>query len=86
MFSDASEEGYGVCHTSWEPAATADIGRFSARNRFKRSGGHNARESALSAAGFIRDEVIGLWMGGEIGEAAGWQWFAIQCWNSNCHV
>ena len=78
VVSDASEEGFGVCRTHWDSSSTGRVGRCSERDRFKRSGGHNARESALSAAGFVRDEVTGRWISGELGdedylEAAGWR-------------
>ena len=78
VVSDASEEGYGVCRAHWGTRAVAEVGRVSERDRFKRCGGHNARDSALSAAGFVRDEVTGKWSSGEIGdeeylEASGWR-------------
>ena len=76
--SDASELGFGVCRACWDSASTAKVGRQSERERFRRIGGHNARESALTSAGFVRDDVTGQWAAGELDdeeylEASGWQ-------------
>ena len=62
--SDASEEGFGVCASSWNSQATGDVGRVSERDRFRRVGAHSARESALHSAGFVRDEASGKWAEG----------------------
>lgn len=51
--SDASEEGYGICHSWWNRAEVAAVGRVPERARFRRKAGHSARESVLQAAGFI---------------------------------
>ena len=59
--TDASEEGYGVCASWWPRSTVASVGRVSERSRFKRSGGHSARESALGSAGFIHDPTSGKW-------------------------
>ena len=55
--SDASEYGFGICTSHWDPAQVSSVGRISERSRFRRTGGHNARESALSSAGFSRDPI-----------------------------
>eukprot|EP00438_Fugacium_kawagutii_P024261 Skav223122 [mRNA] locus=scaffold419:830256:833692:- [translate_table: standard] len=80
--SDASEEGYGVCCSSWKSSAVAQVGRCPERERFKRLGPHSARESALTSAGFVKDEVSGQWADGLLDdgaylEASGW------CLNAN---
>lgn len=62
--SDASEEGFGVCADRLDRQAVASIGRVSERDRFRRSGGHSARESALTSAGFVKSEVTGQWAEG----------------------
>ncbi|CAK9009278.1 Protein kinase domain-containing protein [Durusdinium trenchii] len=62
--SDASEEGFGVCAAAWEPQVAAEVGRVSERDRFRRAGGHSARESALTSAGFVKDEASGKWADG----------------------
>ena len=53
--SDASLTGYGICHSWWEQRIVAKCGRLLERTRFKRMGGHSAREEALTAAGFRRE-------------------------------
>ena len=78
LSSDASEEGYGIVAGVFDKDQVAQVGRMSERGRFKRSGGHNARESALTAAGFIQDDVTGQWVEGDLGsadylDAAGWE-------------
>ncbi|CAE8626378.1 unnamed protein product, partial [Polarella glacialis] len=54
--SDANDVGYGVSTAKWPRAKVVAIGRVLERSRFRRTLGHNARESALTAAGFERDE------------------------------
>ena len=60
--SDASEYGFGICTSQWDPGQVSSVGRISERSRFRRIGGHNARESALSSAGFSRDPISGQWV------------------------
>ena len=62
--SDASEEGYGVCAAVWDSTQAATIGRVFGREHFRRVESHNAREAALTSAGFIKDEVTGSWASG----------------------
>lgn len=62
--SDASEEGFGVCAAVWTSSQAAAVGRVSERDRFKRAGSHSARETALTSAGFVKDEVSGKWAEG----------------------
>ena len=76
--SDASETGFGVCTAFWPTAEVAAAGRINERSRFRRTAGHSARESALTSAGFVRDEVSGKWVVNEIDSAefldkAGWE-------------
>ena len=53
--TDASEQGYGLCTSWWPKNVVGAVGRVGERSRFKRTGGHSARESALGAAGFEFD-------------------------------
>ena len=53
--SDASLTGYGVCESWWKKQLVASVARVQERSRFRRLGGHSARESALGAAGFFFD-------------------------------
>ncbi|CAK8988362.1 unnamed protein product, partial [Durusdinium trenchii] len=53
--SDSSLGGFGCCHAWWPKTVVAKVGRVQERSRFKRSAGHSARESALTAAGFHYD-------------------------------
>ena len=53
--SDASLTGFGVCQSHWPQDVVATTGRRLERSRFRRVGGHSARESALTAAGFYYD-------------------------------
>ena len=73
--SDASEEGYGICHSWWDRSEVAEVGRTLERSRFRRSSGHSARESALHAAGFELSEKG--WVKSAAGAAAladaGWE-------------
>lgn len=76
--SDASEYGFGICTSHWDPAQVSSVGRISERSRFRRTGGHNARESALSSAGFSRDPISGQWVvcegdGDEFLNQTGWE-------------
>ena len=76
--SDASETGFGVCTAFWPSSEVAAAGRIHERSRFRRTGGHSARESALTSAGFVRDEVSGKWVVNEMDSAefldkAGWE-------------
>ena len=75
--SDASTTGYGVSCSYWRPDAVAKCGRTLERSRFKKLGAHSARDSALTSAGFIRDEITGQWRSHtledqEYLEASGW--------------
>lgn len=53
--SDASLTGFGVCQSRWPQEVVASTGRRLEKSRFRRVGGHSARESALTAAGFSYD-------------------------------
>ena len=57
--SDASEEGSESAVSSWPLSEIKDVG--GAKLRFRRTGGHHACQSALSAAGFVRGDVTGAW-------------------------
>ena len=75
--SDASTTGYGVCTSFWSREDVAAVGRTKERSRFKRSSTHSARETSLTSAGFVRDQITGLWKAGEIDgeeylEMSGW--------------
>ena len=67
MASDASEQGYGVCSALWPRHEVAAVGRVLERARFKRVGSHQARESALTGAGFVKDRS-GRWHAAAFGE------------------
>ena len=75
--SDSSLTGYGVCQSTWPVEVVAEVGRQRERQRFKRTGPHSARESALVAAGLERGPS-GTWQAasraadGSLGEA-GWE-------------
>ena len=78
FISDASEEGFGICAAAWPIDEVRKAGAIKERLRFRRSGGHNARESALTAAGFVRDIHTGAWRASELPaeeylETAGWE-------------
>ena len=62
--SDASEEGFGVCASKLPSKAVSSIGRVAERDRFRRCSGHSARESALTSAGFVKDDLTGKWAEG----------------------
>ena len=64
--SDASTTGYGVCTSHWRLEDVRKVGRQKERSRFKRCDNHSARESALTSAGFIRDELTGAWKAGNL--------------------
>ena len=64
--SDASTTGYGVCTSHWRLEDVRKVGRQKERSRFKRCDNHPARESALTSAGFIRDELTGAWKAGNL--------------------
>eukprot|EP00435_Cladocopium_sp_Y103_P029361 s335_g7.t1 len=75
--SDSSLSGYGVSTSYWPPEAVASAGRIMERSRFRKLGAHSARDSALTSAGFVKDEVTGLWRDRAIGDEeylqlAGW--------------
>ena len=55
--SDASEQGRGVRTSFWTQSQVSAVGRIAERSRFRFSG-HSARESALSAAGLVRDPLF----------------------------
>ena len=65
--SDSSLSGYGVCHATWPVNIVSKVGRLRERHRFRRTGAHSARESALLSAGLFRDK------------AGEWQATAMQC-------
>ena len=76
--SDASNTGYGVCTSFWSLEDVARVGRQKERSRFRRCEGHSARESSLTSAGFVKDEVTGCWKTGELSSEdylnlSGWQ-------------
>ena len=58
--SDASLTGYGVKTAEWPLDIVREVGRVNERRRFKRTGGHTAREGALAAARLSR--VNGVWL------------------------
>ena len=62
--SDSSLSGYGVCQAWWPRSKVAESGRVSERARFRRTGPHSARESALLNAG------VGQCAGLNVGDAA----------------
>ena len=64
--SDSSTTGYGVSTAYWPRGTVGECGRILERTRFKRVGGCDARESALTSAGFVRDSVTGDWVAGDI--------------------
>ena len=64
--SDSSTTGYGVSTAFWPQEVVGECGRVLERTRFKRVGGCDARESALTSAGFVRDSVTGAWVAGDI--------------------
>ena len=64
--SDASATGFGVCTSFWKKSEVAAVGRVKERSRFRRTQNHSARESSLTSAGFVRDELTGQWKAGEI--------------------
>ena len=64
--SDASTTGFGVCTSFWNIADVAEVGRVQERSRFKRNQSCPARESSLTAAGFVKDSITGSWRSGEI--------------------
>lgn len=59
--SDSSLSGYGVSTSFWPVETVAACGRIVERSRFRKLGAHSARDSALSSAGFVKDEITGLW-------------------------
>ncbi|OLQ04427.1 hypothetical protein AK812_SmicGene12519 [Symbiodinium microadriaticum] len=62
--TDASLRGYGVVSSFWKVADVAAVGRELERSRFKKLGMHSARDSALTAAGFTKDEATQEWRAG----------------------
>ena len=64
--SDASTTGFGVCTSFWNVVDVAEVGRVQERSRFKRNQSCSARESSLTAAGFVKDSITGSWRSGEI--------------------
>ena len=59
--SDSSKGGFGVCCSTWPENVVAEVGRLGERSRFKRTGPHSARESALTSAGFMWDSEAQCW-------------------------
>ena len=77
MASDASEDGYSIVSGEFSKCAVASVGRVTERSRFKRTSGHNARESALTAAG-VKDGIRDQWIEGDLEDegylqASGWE-------------
>ena len=75
---DASEQGYGISTSFWPRAEVAKVGRVLERSRFRRVGGHNARDSALTSAGLTKDSLSGRWHSGDLDSAdflksSGWE-------------
>ena len=75
--SDSSLTGYGVVSSYWDREDVARVGRLQERSRFRKLGAHSARESALTSAGFVRDEVSNEWIAGWLDDddylkLAGW--------------
>ncbi len=75
--SDSSLTGYGIVSSFWKREDVAKVGRLQERARFRKLGSHSARESALTSAGFIRDEVSREWVAGWLDDQdylsmAGW--------------
>lgn len=75
--SDASLSGFGIVSSVWKAEDVAEVGRCQERSRFKKLGSHSARDSALTHAGFVRDEVTDQWKAGvldadEFLELSGW--------------
>ena len=62
--SDASLTGYGIVSSVWDSSEVSMVGRCLERGRFRKRGSHSARDSALTAAGFVRDEVTREWRAG----------------------
>ena len=62
--TDSSMQGFGVVSSYWEVDDVASVGRELERSRFKKLGMHSARDSALTAAGFIKDEATQEWRAG----------------------
>ena len=76
--SDSSLTGYGVVSSTWTSLEVSKVGRCLERGRFKKKGSHSARDSALTAAGFVRDEVAREWRAGvleanEFLSLSGWE-------------
>ena len=67
--SDASLSGFGIVSSTWSREDVAEVGRLHERGRFKRAGPHSARESALTTAGFVRDEATNEWVAGWLDDA-----------------
>ena len=55
--TDASLTGDGVDSSFWKEGDVATVGRELERGRFRKLGSHSARETALTAAGLVRDSV-----------------------------
>ena len=62
--TDASLHGFGVVSSHWKVDDVATVGRELERGRFKKMGMHSAREAALTAAGFVRNELTKEWKAG----------------------
>ena len=48
---DASEEGYGVCRTTWSKAQVSAIGTVREKSRFRLGPGKSARDAFFENAG-----------------------------------
>lgn len=76
--SDSSTTGFGVSTSFWSRDTVARCGHVCERSRFRKLGAHSARDSALTAAGFVQDSVTGKWIVGELDsseylKASGWE-------------
>ena len=63
--TDSSLQGYRVV-SFWPSSTVAEVGRLQERSR---AGSHSARESALTAAGFVKDEYTQAWKAGWFDDA-----------------
>ncbi|CAE7509286.1 unnamed protein product, partial [Symbiodinium microadriaticum] len=64
--TDSSLQGFGIVSSFWRREEVAQVGRTLERSRFRKLGSHSARDSALQAAGFTKDEITNAWKVGEI--------------------
>ena len=64
--TDSSLQGFGIVSSFWRRENVAQVGRTLERSRFRKLGSHSARDSALQAAGFTKDEITNAWKVGEL--------------------